>query len=134
MEKCLAKALWIGLCLTMFQAETHASSLTGTVQTIRANTGATNAARISIWMEGDTDCPTNGWYAFDGADTGIGRIWTDLVLEAVQSGKQIAITGTGACDAFSVEGISDIDLLSGRMATEGDGGSTGGAGQTGGGG
>jgi hypothetical protein len=110
MEKHFAGGLFIGLCLTLVQPQAYASTVTGTVQTIRVNTGSGNVVRVSIEMLGDTACPFNGWYAFEQADSGVGKLWTDLAMTASQSGKQLIITGTDTCDIWQVEGVANIDL------------------------
>jgi hypothetical protein len=65
---------------------------------------------VSIEMTGNTACSATGWFAFEQADTGVGKLWADLAIAALQSDKPLVITGTDECDNFSVEGVSDIDL------------------------
>lgn len=41
---------------------------------------------------------------------GLGKVWFDALLAALNSGHQVVIVGTGTCDAFGVEEISFIDF------------------------
>jgi hypothetical protein len=108
MEKHLLKVLLIGSCLILGQSVAYATTLTSLIQAIRAD-ALSGPARISIKLVGDTACPDNGWFSFDNADTGIGKVWTDIAVAAYQSNKEVTITGTGTCDALGVEGISILD-------------------------
>jgi len=99
----------LGLSLMLVQSEAYATTLTSVVQTVRVSSGV-SPVRMSIQMVGRTSCPTTGWFAFENAGSGIGRLWSDLAIAASKGGKQLTITGTGRCDVFGVEGISIIDL------------------------
>jgi len=68
-------------CLLLGSSAAYATTLSGQVQEIRAD-ALSGPARISIKLAGDTACQTHGWFAFDNADTGIGKIWTDIALSA----------------------------------------------------
>jgi hypothetical protein len=115
MDKHFAIALLGAMSLSLCQTEASASTLSGPVITVRANEGSGGAsgARVSIQMAGTTDCPTSGWYAFENADSGVRKIWTDLATTALQTGRQLTITGSGTCDQFNVEGVTDMDLNAG---------------------
>lgn len=110
MDNYFAKSLCLGSCLIALAAGTEASTLTGGVQMIRANSGFGESVRVGIQLSGNTDCPTNGWFAFERADTGISKLWVDLATTALQTGKQLTIIGTGQCDEWGVEGVFNIDL------------------------
>ncbi|MGZ8219083.1 hypothetical protein [Methylomagnum sp.] len=112
MEKYLAAALFLASCAMTLQTEAQASTLTGTVQMIRVNAGSGESVRVGVQISGDTDCPLNNWFAFERADTGVSKLWLDLATTAFQTGKQLTITGTGACDEWDIEGVSNIDLHS----------------------
>lgn len=110
MDKCFAKSLCLGSCLIALASGTESSTLTGRVQTLRVNSGFGESVRVGIQLSGNTDCPLGGWFAFERADTGVSRLWVELANTAIQSGKQLTVTGTGTCDEWSVEGVSNIDL------------------------
>jgi hypothetical protein len=110
MSKPVISGVVVGLLVFLTAATAFAATLTGQIQTIRINSGAT-AARVSILMEGSTECPANGWFAYENASAGLGLVQTQGLLAAYHSGQPIVIYGTGTCDGFGVEQISDIDLL-----------------------
>ena len=85
---------------------------TGAIKAIRVSggIGGTAVARVSIEMYSDTRCENNGWYAFEPADKGIGKAWTDALLAAYTQRRQITIHGTGTCDEAGVERIDYIDF------------------------
>ena len=101
----------LGLCLMLVQSEAYATTLTSVVRTVRVNVGA-SPVRMSIQMVGVSKCASGpeGFFAFENANTGIGRLWSDLAIAASKGGKQLTISGTGTCDQFGVEGVSFIDL------------------------
>jgi hypothetical protein len=88
-----------------------ASTFTGTVDRLRFTPGATSA-RVSVLTAGPTDCPTSGGrdYAFEGADSGLGQLWTNALSQAFLQGRTVVIHGNGICDAFDIEGVLFIDV------------------------
>lgn len=90
-------------------ASASPTSVTGKITNIRVSAGATSD-RVSIFMGNTTACSSQGWYAFENADSGLGKSWLDALMMALIFGKQITIVGTGICDAFSVESINLIDF------------------------
>lgn len=110
MRRYFTQVLFLGLCLVLVQSEAYATILTSVVRTVRVNVSPASPARTSIQMIGATPCASSGWFAFENAHTGVGRLWTDLAIAASQGGKQLTVVGTGVCDGFSVEGVSHIDL------------------------
>ena len=86
-----------------------ASSVTGKITNIRVSAGTTSD-RVSIFMGNTTACTSQGWYAFENADSGLGKSWLDALMMALIFGKQISIVGNGTCDPMSVETINLIDF------------------------
>lgn len=89
-----------------------ASTFTGTIDRLRFTPGAT-AARVSVLTAGPTDCPASGGrdYAFENADSSLGKLWTDALSQAFLQGRTVVIHGTGICDSFDIEGVLFIDVL-----------------------
>lgn len=93
-----------------------ASTNTGLIETLRVNTNSNNpnagSPRVSVKLVGNqtTSCPTQGFYAYNNAVNGIGRLRTDALLAAYKSDQPVVIVGTGQCDSFGVETINFIDL------------------------
>lgn len=97
-----------------------ASINTGLIETLRINTNTqgnnpdSGSPRVSVILTGNqaTSCPNKGFpgYAYNNANTGIGRLRTDGLLAAYKSNQQVIIVGTGNCDEFGVETINFIDL------------------------
>ncbi|MFC1645450.1 hypothetical protein ACFL08_05485 [Patescibacteria group bacterium] len=85
-----------------------ASEYEGTVLTMKTQS-INGVTRNSIFL-GDsyTFCSTSDWFAYDNADTGIGKIWTASLLVAYEQGKTVKIEGNGVCDQYGVEGINAI--------------------------
>lgn len=110
MDKYFAKALLLAVCASVLPHPAEASTLTGRVQMIRANAGSGESVRMGVQLSGSTDCPAGGWFAFERADTGVSKLWADLAATAVQTGKELTITGTGECDQWDVEGVFNMDL------------------------
>jgi len=86
-----------------------ASSVTGKIVDVRVSTGA-GPTRVSILMQNTTSCSVQGWYAFENAADGLGKLWFDALLMALNTGHQVSIFGTGTCDAFAIEQVSFIDF------------------------
>jgi len=86
------------------------SSVTGRITNIRVSAGS-SSDRVSILM-GNTTArgAAPGWYAFENADSGLGKSWFEALMMALINGKQISIVGTGTCDSFGVETINLIDF------------------------
>jgi hypothetical protein len=87
----------------------HASTGSGQIVALRLSTGV-SPARVSVRMPGNTSCGNNGWYAFESADTGLGKVWQDALLAAHMNARPVTIVGTGTCDQFQVEKINYIDF------------------------
>lgn len=94
------------LCL---EPTASASSVTGRIVDVRVSTGA-GPARVSVLMQNITSCSNQGWYAFENAAEGLGKLWFDALLMALNTGHQVSIVGTGTCDAFAVEQVAFIDV------------------------
>ncbi|MFO1073465.1 MAG: hypothetical protein U1E17_12495 [Geminicoccaceae bacterium] len=95
-------------------SQADASTFTGRIQAIRFNTDSTGVPRVSIRVGAHgSPCATGDWFAYQPANAGVGQIWTPALIEANSARQQVAINGSGRCDPFGVEGISDIDVLPG---------------------
>lgn len=106
----LLKIAFIGFCLILLQSEAYSTNITSVVRTVQIAKTTASPARTSVQMVGGTSCPVIGWFAFEDADTGVGLLWTKLIVTASQSGKQLTVYGTGTCDSSGVEGVRAIDL------------------------
>jgi hypothetical protein len=92
----------------------NASTFTGNPQVVRINTG-TSQARVSIFVgPHGSPCGTANWFAYENADTPGTKqaLWTTGLLAAVQATpkRNVTIAGSGVCDSFGVEGLTDIDF------------------------
>jgi hypothetical protein len=99
----------VGLFVFLAASMAFAATLSGQIQILRINTGA-SAARVSIFVGGSTACVARGWFAYENAATGLGLVRTQGLLAAYQAGHQVTIHGTGTCDGFGFEQINSIDL------------------------
>jgi hypothetical protein len=90
----------------------QAVETTGTITALRASDVLPfSSGRVSIKMTKPSDvCSNPGWYAYDNANAGVFRIYTDLLTAAYQFRRTVTIFGTGTCDAYGVEKISGIDV------------------------
>ena len=100
----------VGLCLCLMAPIAFATTLTGQILSIRISTGSGGSPRLSIRMPGNTVCSNNGWFAYEGASTGLGLVRTHGLLAAYKSFQPVTIVGTGTCDVHGVERINFIDL------------------------
>ena len=67
--------------------------------------------RVSIRMDKSSNpCANQGWYAYEGATSGLGLLFTNFLTTAYTNGKTIVVHGTGTCDVFGVEKIQSIDI------------------------
>ncbi|CAM3652447.1 hypothetical protein G4177_26500 [Corallococcus sp. ZKHCc1 1396] len=102
---CLASAL------ALLGGTAHASQFTGLIDPagIRFSTG-TSPARVSVAVPMVTACGGQRYYAYENADSGLGGLWTEALIQARVHGRPVMIVGTGTCDNFGIEKISHIDL------------------------
>ncbi|MGH8603395.1 MAG: hypothetical protein ACREXR_11680 [Gammaproteobacteria bacterium] len=107
--KTLISTLFVGLSVLAMGPAAKASEAHRNIEAIRFNVGDSRA-RVSLRFGTSTDCGADGWYAYEDADSGLGGLWTDAVLEAYTNQKAIKVVGTGLCDTFGVETIEFIDL------------------------
>jgi hypothetical protein len=107
------------LLLLLAPATIHASQVTGPIQTLRGvNPGNGGPGRTAVMITGAaTGCSTPSWYVFENGDTGIGKVWTSLLLTAYSLGKDVTIVGDGVCHTYpdldpstTLEGVSRIEL------------------------
>ncbi|MFC1644692.1 hypothetical protein ACFL08_01540 [Patescibacteria group bacterium] len=100
----------VTFALLLMAGSAFASSYEGVVLTLRLQE-INGVTRNSVFL-GDsyTSCSTSDWFAYDDADTGIGKLWTSTLLLAYNQGKTVTIIGNGVCDQYGVEGISSIDV------------------------
>ena len=96
-----------GLLTTSFA---FASQTTGRIISLRFNSG-TSPARVSVQLENLVNSCGTGHYAYESADVGLGKIWTDALLFAQAHDREVVVVGTGQCDVFAIEGIASIDVL-----------------------
>lgn len=98
--------------ILLFIAEAaSASGFEGTIAWYRINAVGPSPARMSVLVGAhNSPCAQASWFGYENADTGLGKLWTAMIMQAYLSGKTINIQGTGVCDAFAVEGVDTIDL------------------------
>jgi len=111
-QKATVSALSIAL-IALLGTESIAGTptiVTKQIANIRVSSGS-SSDRVSILMGGATACGGSpGWFAFENADSGLGKSWLDALMMALVFGKQVTIVGTGTCDGFGVELINYIDF------------------------
>ncbi len=90
----------------------HASEYTGPVISVLLGNAGSTDPRVSIQVPARTvPCGSSlTWYAYEGGDVAIGKIWTAALLTAYATGKPVRIVGTGTCDLYGVEIVSYIGL------------------------
>jgi hypothetical protein len=92
----------------------HATTYTGSVQQIQTGASPVTSGniRVSILTGGTTSCNGfPGWYSFDLPSVGLASTWVAILLAANAANKQVAILGTGLCDLYGVEAVSNIAAL-----------------------
>jgi hypothetical protein len=111
MKISIIKFLSIIFASVLLATEAYASSMSGQIELVRQNQDSFSPARTSVILvgAGESSCGNNA-YAFDNANTGIGKNMNDLLVAARQSSRPVFIQGNGICDSFNIEGISYIDM------------------------
>ncbi|MCY1035310.1 hypothetical protein OV207_27940 [Corallococcus sp. BB11-1] len=68
----------------------------------------TASPRVAVAVAKSTSCQ-GPWYAYENADTGLGRLWTATLTEAQAQGRHVRIVGNGVCDASGAEGVLFVE-------------------------
>jgi hypothetical protein len=92
----------------------HATTYTGSVQQIQTGASPVTSGniRVSILTGRTASCTgVPGWYSFDLPSVGLASTWVAILLAANAADKEVAILGTGLCDANGVETVSNITAL-----------------------
>lgn len=107
----------LAITALLMTAPVLASNNTGKIQGLYFGPGAL-APRAEIYLaQAATTCGNPspypgaygyGWYAFEGMDSGLGKVWVATILAAQAQGKAIAIFGNGRCDGWGMEGVTTI--------------------------
>jgi hypothetical protein len=100
--------------LALYSASVFATNYTGPVVDVRvqASPNTPGNTRVSVLTNVTTGCTgANKWFAYEFADTGVGKTWTAAFLAALASGRSVFIGGTGTCDTSGVEAIYYVDAL-----------------------
>jgi hypothetical protein len=100
--------------LAFYSGSAFATNYSGPVLDVRmqASPSTPGNTRISVLTNVTTGCPqANNWFAFEFADTGVGKTWTAALLAALASGRSVFIGGTGTCDSSGVETVYYIDAV-----------------------
>lgn len=114
-------ASYLTALLALLTGAAHASEFFGPIgagaEGLRFSAGA-SSARVSVAVAKTTDCGSP-WYAYENADTNLGRLWTATLTEAKAKGRSVRIVGTGVCDnallgtlalgSFGEEGVSFVE-------------------------
>lgn len=109
-KKSIPALLLVVLGAFVMQQAPFATTVTGSIEAVRFNSGVT-PARVSILMRNDTACGNDGWYAYESADVGLGEVTTEGILVAYAQDKPITVVGTDTCDEFDVEQVEYVELL-----------------------
>lgn len=105
------KKVALSAILMLAAGTVSASGFEGTITWYRINTVGPSPARMSVMVGAHgSPCTQASWFSYENADTGLGKLWTAMIMQAYLSGKKINIQGNGVCDAFAVEGVDTIDL------------------------
>lgn len=107
-----------GLLLACASAAIQASDVTGPIEVLRGHNPPSGApGRIAVRVTGAaTSCGVTDWYVFENGDTGIGKVWTSLLLTAYSLGKDVTILGDGVCHTYpdagtaTLEGVNRVEL------------------------
>jgi hypothetical protein len=90
--------------------QSNASTFEGVIEKIQISAGA-STVRVSIYVAlHGSPCVHPNWFAFENADSGIGKVWTAALLAAHAAGKTVLITGTGSCDGYGGEGVFFVQV------------------------
>lgn len=75
----------------------EASSYDRPVSVVRIGQGAMSMSRVSLKVGNHgSPCPANpAWFAYKGADTGLGKVWTAAAMDAYSTGRALHIQGNG---------------------------------------
>ena len=65
-----------------------------------------------------TSCGGSSWYVFADAETGIGKIWSAMLITAQCQARNVPVRGTGVCWSLTslagavieIEGVKAIDI------------------------
>lgn len=103
-------AIGLAFSLSALCKTSGASTFEGTPQLVQINPG-TSVARVSIFAgPHGSPCSLGDWFAFENADSGVGKLWAAAVLSAYAAEKKIVVVGTGSCDSYGVEIVSFVQL------------------------
>lgn len=92
--------------LTAFKVA-NASTFEGTIEKIVFSAGQT-PVRVSIFVASHTSPCDANYYAYENADTGLGKLWTSAALAAYATKKTVTIVGSGVCDPWRIEGVNSF--------------------------
>jgi hypothetical protein len=97
--------------LALLSGVAHASEFVGPIgagaEGLRFSAGA-SSPRVAVAVARSTSCK-GPWYAYENADSGLGRLWTETLTEAAAKGQNVRIVGTGVCDSSGAEGVSFVE-------------------------
>jgi|SRR5882724_10072868 len=107
---CKANTL-IWASVLMANGIAQASSYTGPVVLMRTNASQTTTGNIRVTIETDTatSCSSPGWYSYDLPEASVGKVWTAILLAALNSGRQVTLAGQGNCDPYGYEIVFYVD-------------------------
>jgi hypothetical protein len=99
--------------LAFYSGSVFATNYSGPVLDVRMQASSTTpgSTRISVLTNVTTGCTQANWFAYEFADTGVGKTWTAAFLAALASGRLVFIGGTGTCDSSGVETIYYVDSV-----------------------
>ncbi len=107
----------ISFTALLMAAPVLASNNTGQIQSLYFGPGA-YAPRTEFYVaQATTTCGNPGaypgaygfgWYAFEGMDSGLGKVWAAALLAAQAQRRAIVISGNGKCDGWGMEGVTSI--------------------------
>ena len=91
-------------------ATTYTGEVTGLQSQPSPNTPGN--IRVSIQVTLTTGCSGFGgkWYSYDLPGGPAASMYGAILLAALQTGRQVIITGSGTCDSYNVEMVSAIEV------------------------
>ena len=105
----------VSLSFILVPSIAKAGDFTGTISDILS--GPSMGTNLIIAVNGQVNnkigCNTNSYWDFSINTQAVGaNTWVSLILTAFSTGKQVVITGTGACGNWhNIEDLSDIRIL-----------------------
>jgi hypothetical protein len=94
----------------------HATTYSGSIARVQVQPSPIAPAsqtRVSIFTSTGitTACGIPSLYSFDLSNADLAASYQAILLTSKMTTAQVIITGTGTCDAYGIETVSDISML-----------------------